>query len=192
VNTKLEKAITLIDEKNTQDPNIISFEAVNYPKELLYSKRMTAKLLEVEANPSEALQIAIRAQHICRWKIPRKDYPMDKIGYYNWRNDLKKMHSELTASLLEDVGYEAKIIDRVSFLINKKLIKKDEETQLLEDVVCLVFLQYYLDDFIEKHTDEKIIDILQKTWGKMSKKGQDLALKMKLSERSLGLIKKAL
>lgn len=192
MNTKLEKAIALIDAKNAEDPNIVMFEEASYPKELLYSKRMTAKLLEVETNPTEALQIAIRAQHICRWKIQRKDYSMDKIGYYNWRNDLKKMHSEITAELLGEVGYATELIDRVSFLIHKKRIKKDKETQLLEDIVCLVFLQYYLDDFIEKHTDEKIISILQKTWGKMSQNGQELALKTKLSDRSLNLIKKAL
>lgn len=190
--TKLEKAIALIDKKNNDDPNIEVFEGKSYPKELLYSMRMTAKLLTVRPQASEALQIAIRAQHICRWEIPRKKYPMDRIGYFKWRNDLKKMHAEITSNLLEGLSYEKALIDRVAFLINKKLIKRDPEIQLLEDIVCLVFLEYYFEAFMVKHTDEKIIDILRKTWVKMSDEGQELALKLNLSEDGLNLVKKAL
>ncbi|WP_299098281.1 DUF4202 domain-containing protein [uncultured Winogradskyella sp.] len=190
--TKFEKAIALIDQKNSEDPNSIAYEGKEFPKELLYSQRMMSKLLDVDANASEELQIAIRAQHIGRWQIERKSYPMDKIGYFQWRNDLKKMHSEITSQILNSVGYDKPFVDRVSFLINKKLIKKDTETQSLEDVACLVFLEYYLEDFIAKHTDEKIIDILQKTWGKMSAKGQELALQLDLSSKGLSLVKKAL
>lgn len=190
--TKLEKAIALIDKKNNDDPNIEVFEGKSYPKELLYSMRMTAKLLTVRPQASEALQIAIRAQHICRWEIPRKKYPMDRIGYFKWRNDLKKMHAEITSNLLEGLSYEKAFIDRVAFLINKKLIKRDPEIQLLEDIVCLVFLEYYFEAFMVKHTDEKIIDILRKTWVKMSDEGQELALKLNLSEDGLNLVKKAL
>ena len=192
MSTKFEKAIAFIDQKNSEDPNTVIVEGTEFPKELLYSQRMTTKLLDIEANASEELQIAVRAQHICRWSINRKSYSMDKIGYFQWRNDLKKLHSELTSEILNNVGYSEEFINRTSFLINKKLIKKDAETQTLEDVACLVFLQYYLEDFIAKHTDEKIIDILQKTWGKMSTKGQELALKTNLSPHSLNLVKKAL
>ncbi|WP_299108490.1 DUF4202 domain-containing protein [uncultured Winogradskyella sp.] len=192
MSTKFKKAIAFIDQKNSEDPNTVIFEDTEFPKELLYSQRMTTKLLDIEANASEELQIAVRAQHICRWSIKRKSYSMDKIGYFQWRNDLKKMHSELTSEILNKVGYSDEFINRTSFLINKKLIKKDTETQTLEDVACLVFLQYYLEDFIAKHTDEKIIDILQKTWGKMSTKGQELALKTNLSSNSLNLLTKAL
>jgi hypothetical protein len=192
VSTKFEKAIAFIDQKNSEDPNTVIVEGTEFPKELLYSQRMTTKLLDIEANASEELQIAVRAQHICRWSIKRKSYSMDKIGYFQWRNDLKKLHSKLTSEILNNAGYSEEFINRTSFLINKKLIKKDAETQTLEDVACLVFLQYYLEDFIAKHTDEKIIDILQKTWGKMSTKGQELALKTNLSPHSLNLVKKAL
>ena len=190
--TKFEKAIALIDKKNSEDPNLEVFQDEKIAKELLYSQRMTEKLLEVAPNASHELQIAARAQHIGRWQIPRKQYPMDRVGYFKWRNDLKKLHSEITSDLLKNVGYNSEFIDRVSFLVQKKLIKKDAETQLLEDVVCLVFLQYYLEDFIAKHSDEKIVDILQKTWVKMSSKGQELALRLNLSKRSLDLVQKAL
>ncbi|WP_194241958.1 DUF4202 domain-containing protein [Winogradskyella eckloniae] len=190
--TKFNQAIAIIDQKNSEDPNTVVFETTEFPKELLYSQRMTTKLLDLKPNASEELKIAVRAQHICRWAIQRKAYPMDKIGYFNWRNDLKKMHADVTEKILEEVGYSKEFIDRVSFLITKKRLKKDADTQTLEDVACVVFLDYYLDDFIAKHTDEKIIDILQKTWKKMSPKGQETALKLQLSPRALALVTKAL
>ncbi|WP_142785745.1 DUF4202 domain-containing protein [Changchengzhania lutea] len=190
--SKFKRAIVLIDEYNQKDPNQVTVDGNIYPKELLYSQRMTTTLLGFETNPSEALQIAARAQHICRWQIPRKDYPMTRVGYLKWRETLKKMHAELTADILNTVGYEKEFIKRVSFLINKKQIKKDEESQTLEDVICLVFLEYYLGDFAVKHDDDKVIDILRKTWKKMSKKGHEAALNIKYSDKELKLVKAAL
>ncbi|MEJ4087104.1 DUF4202 domain-containing protein [Galbibacter orientalis] len=187
-----KEAIEKIDRANAQDPNTETYQGKEYPKELLYSQRMTETLLSFEPNASEELQIAARAQHIERWKIDRNSYPMDRIGYLKWREELKKMHAEITADILNEVGYDDSFSERVSFLIKKKLLKKDEETQTLEDVVCLVFLQYYFEDFADKHSDEKIIDILQKTWGKMSDKGHKAALKLPLNNKSLSLIKQAL
>ena len=102
------------------------------------------------------------------------------------------MHADLTAEILEQVGYDQQFIDRVSFLIKKKLIKKNEETQVLEDTICLVFLDYYFDEFAEKHDDEKVVDILKKTWVKMSDKGHKTALKLPFSEKSLALVKRAI
>lgn len=190
--TRFETAIALIDQKNSKDPNTYESNGLSFPKELLYSQRMSQKLLQFKPNASRALQIAARAQHICRWEIGRKEYPMDRIGYLKWRETLKKMHAEITTDILKKVGYEDEFNKRVSILINKKLIKKNEESQIIEDVICLVFLDYYFEEFAAKHTDEKVIDILQKTWKKMSKNGHDEALKLKFSEKSLSLVKQAL
>ncbi|UKM64434.1 DUF4202 domain-containing protein [Flavobacteriaceae bacterium GSB9] len=190
--TRFETAIALIDEKNRQDTNTYDVFGIKYPKELLYSQRMTRKLLRFEPNASKALQIAARAQHICRWKIARDEYPMDRVGYLKWRETLKKMHAELTAEILNQVGYDDQFIERVSFLINKKLIKKNEESQALEDTICLVFLDYYFEEFAQKHEDEKVIDILKKTWVKMSDKGHAEALKLPFSEKGLALVKQAI
>lgn len=190
--SKFEKAITLIDKKNSEDIHIEYFQGKKFPKELLYSQRMSQKLLEFEPEASEKLQIAARAQHICRWKIARGEYPMDKVGYLKWRETLKKMHAILTSEILKDVGYDSEFINRVSFLINKKLIKKDEGSQTLEDIVCLVFLNYYFEEFAVKHQEEKVIDIIRKTWKKMSAKGHKAALKLKYSDKSMFLIKQAI
>jgi len=122
--TRFETAIALIDKKNAEDVNAYQVAGIEYPKELLYSQRMTRKLLQFYPNASKALQIAARAQHICRWQIARKEYPMDRVGYLKWRETLKKMHADITGEILDQVGYDAEFIDRVKKIILKKLIKK--------------------------------------------------------------------
>jgi hypothetical protein len=190
--TRFETAIALIDKKNAEDVNTYSVSGMEYPKELLYSQRMSRTLLQFDPNASKALQIAARAQHICRWKSARKEYPMDRVGYLKWREDLKQMHADLTGNILKKVGFDDEFTDRVKAIILKKLIKKNKESQALEDVICLVFLDFYFDEFAAKHSDEKIIDILQKTWKKMSDEGHEAALKINFSEKSLALVKKAI
>ena len=190
--TKFKRAIALIDKKNSEDIHIEYFKGQEFPKELLYSQRMSLKLLEFKPEASEELQIAARAQHICRWRIPRSEYPMDKVGYIKWRNKLKKMHADMASDILKDAGYDSEFIDRVSFLIRKKLIKKDEGSQTLEDVICLVFLEYYFEEFAEKHPDEKVIKIIQKTWKKMSDKGHSAVLSLEFTSKNASLIKKAM
>ena len=153
---------------------------------------MTDVIESFDPNASPALLLAARAQHICRWEIPRSNYEMNRVGYLTWRNDLKKFHAETVGKILEDLHFETETIDRVSFLIQKKKLKKDIETQTLEDVICLVFLKYYYEAFSKKHTEEKVIDIIQKTWKKMSNKGHDAALKLNYTEQGLSLIQRAL
>jgi len=189
---KFQQAIQQIDQLNAEDPNTESYNGIDYPKELLYAQRMSEALDQFEPQAKESLKIAARAQHIARWKIDRQSYPMDRAGYLKWRTDLKKMHAELTASILEKVGYNAEFIKEVGDLIQKKLLKKNNDAQTLEDVVCLVFLNYYFVDFSEKHTQEKLIGIIQKTWAKMSEKGQASALALDLGTRTRALIEKAL
>ncbi|WP_374173426.1 DUF4202 domain-containing protein [Flavobacterium tructae] len=192
MNTPFQKASQLIDAENAQDPNIEIDQNKEYPKELLYSDRMYKRLIQFEPEASEAIQIASKAQHICRWKVARESYPMDRVGYLRWREELKKFHAKTTAEILEKAGYASEFIDRVSFLIEKKLLKKDAETQLLEDVICLVFLEYYLDPFVHKHDEEKLKNIIKKTWDKMSDKGHQEALKITYTEENLNLIKASL
>jgi hypothetical protein len=190
--TPFQNACSWIDAENAQDPNHEIDQSQSFPKELLYSNRMYERLMAFEPNASEAIQIAAKAQHICRWKITRESYPMDRVSYLKWREDLKKFHAKTTAEILEKAGYPQEFIDRVSFLIEKKLLKKDAETQLLEDVICLVFLEFYLDPFVQKHDKEKLKNIILKTWNKMSDKGHEEALKINFSATNLLLIKEAL
>ncbi|MBU2900659.1 DUF4202 domain-containing protein [Maribacter dokdonensis] len=189
---KLLLAFQQFDEANKQDPNTEVFEGTTYPKEVLYGIRMTERLNAFDPNASEALRLTARCQHICRWEIPRESYEMNREGYLRWRQELKKFHATKAASILEDIGYDKETIDNVKFLLQKKQLKKNEETQTLEDVICLVFLEFYFEPFAHKHPEDKTIDILQKTWRKMSINGQEAALKLPLSKFSLDLITKAL
>lgn len=189
---KLVLAFQLFDDANKQDPNTEVFEGTTYPKEVLYGIRMTERLHIFEPNASEVLKLTSRCQHICRWEIPRESYEMNREGYLRWRQELKKFHAKKASGILKEVGYEQEVIDKVSFLLEKKQLKKNEETQTLEDVICLVFLEFYFESFAVKHPEDKTIDILQKTWRKMSEKGQKAALKLPLSKFALDLITKAL
>ncbi|MEO0337807.1 MAG: DUF4202 domain-containing protein [Bacteroidota bacterium] len=187
-----KEAFLLIDAANQQDPNTIERDGQPYPKALLYGQRMSNQLDQYDPQASEALQIAARAQHICRWEIPRSTFPMDRVGYNRWRRKLQQFHAEKAGDILASIGYESERIERVQFLLQKKQLKKDPETQVLEDVICLVFLEFYFDDFAKDHTEDKMIRILQKTWAKMSEKGRALALELPLSDVGLGLVRKAL
>ncbi len=189
---KLSAAFRLFDAANSNDPNMETFEGKAYPKEVLYAQRMTETLMEFAPDASEALQLTARCQHICRWEIPRNRYEMNRPGYLRWRQELKKFHAEKASDMLAKVGYDKEIIAQVAFLLLKKQLKKSEATQALEDVICLVFLRYYFEPFAKKHDEAKVVDILQKTWRKMSEKGQKAALQLPLSTEALVLVSKAI
>ena len=188
---KFKEAVRLFDEANSEDPNQEEWQGNSYPKELLYGQRMSECLKDFAPNAPEALQLAARCQHIRRWEIPRDTYPMDKPGYHAWRNRLKVFHAEQAEAILQQVGYDQNQIDRVKFLLLKKQLRRDPDSQTLEDVICLVFLRYYFEDFARKHPEEKVIDILQKTWRKMSEEGRAAALELPLSVESGLLIQRA-
>ena len=194
--TNFEKARSLIDAANSKDPNIVNVDGREWPKELLYSERMTEMLERYNPDADDAMKLAIRAQHIERWKSPRNAYPMDRMGYLKWRKDLYKIQADTAAGLLQQAGFDEADVERVRKAVAKKNIKGNADTQLLEDVTDLCFIEYYMVDFVGKHpdyTEEKWIDIIQKTWNKMSANAHDFALsgKLKLPESLSPLIIKA-
>lgn len=189
---QLQKAYAAFDEANAKDPNQLVINGVDTPKELIYGQRMTQVLDLFAPNAAIALKLAARCQHICRWESPRKDYEMNRVGYLTWRADLKKFHAKKAGEILEKLNFDTETIERVAFLLQKKKLKKDKDTQTLEDVICLVFLEFHYEDFFHKHEDEKVIDIVQKTWHKMSENGHTSALKLNYSNKGLSLIQKAL
>ena len=193
-----ESAIKLIDAANSEDPNKVTDEYdKEWPKELLYSHRMSDILQRFSPEADDICKLAIRSQHIQRWKSPRSDYPMDRIGYLKWRKDLYKFHANTMGDLMAQAGYEPDDVERAKQMVGKKGIKSNTDTQLLEDVADLVFIEHYLLAFAAKHpeySEEKWIEIIQKTWKKMSEKGQQFALSgaLKLPESLIPLIQKAL
>jgi hypothetical protein len=192
-----DKAVVLIDAANSEDPNQDTADGKEWPKELLYSHRMADMLQRYQPGAEDVTKLAIRSQHIQRWKSPRDAYPMDRIGYLKWRKDLYQFHADTAAALLEQAGYDEAAIDRLKVAVAKKKIKQNADTQLLEDVADLVFIEHYLQAFVDKHPEydeDKWIDIIQKTWKKMSDEGQTFALSgsVKLPEPLVPLIQKAL
>ena len=188
---KYNQAIQLFDEYNKRDPEKSVSDGREVAKNLLYAQRMTAKLEEFDPNASEYLRLAAHCQHIGRWEIPRNSYPMDRKGYLQWRSQLKLHHARIASEILLKLGYDETTVSRVKDLLMKKQLKQNAETQTLEDVICLVFLEYYFDDFAKGHEEEKVISILRKTIAKMSEKGITAAMELSLPDRTKKLIGKA-
>jgi hypothetical protein len=188
----LEEAFARFDEMNSRDPRSDEVDGHLEPRELVYARRMSERLERFDAEAGDALRLAARAQHIARWQIPRTEYPPGRVGYRQWRTRLMRHHADLAGAILTEVGYAPEVVTKVSRLLRKEGLKRDPDVQTLEDVVCLVFLEYYFDEFAQEHDDAKLVDILARTWMKMSERGRSAALELPLSERALELIGKAL
>lgn len=189
---RFRAAIEGFDRLNRDDPNEDATSGQPYPKELLYAERMTAWLMRLAPDASEPLQLAARSQHIGRWTIPRSHYPMDRRGYHQWRTALARFHAQTAREIMQDTGYDEPTIARVENLLKKTHLKNDPEAQRLEDTACLVFLEHYFSAFAQKHDEQKLIEILQKTWKKMSAQAQQTALTLTLADADRALIEKAL
>ena len=193
---KFDTAIKLIDAANSEDPNREISEGKDWPKELLYSHRMSDMQQRFAPEADDAMKLALRAQHIQRWKSPRSDYPMDRKGYHQWRTGLYSFHADTVGALLAKAGYDEAFIERVKQAVSKKSLKTNPDTQLLENVTALVFIEHYMLAFAEKHPEydeQKWLEIIRKTWKKMSDQAQQFALagQIKLPEPLVPLIQKA-
>jgi hypothetical protein len=175
-NTPLNATLKALDAINRLDPNTeLDHDGTPWPKELLYAERMSRELDQFAPQASTELQIAVRAQHIERWVIPRAEYPLGPQGYKRWRTALGQHHAQRTAQVMAQQGFSEASCTQVVNMLQKKRLKLDPATQTLEDVTCLVFIRYYLEPFAGKHSEEKLIRILAKTWNKMSPAGQAAA-----------------
>jgi hypothetical protein len=180
---RFQEAIIRVDAANAADPRGI---------ELPYAQRLSAWVERLAPDASEELRLAARAQHICRWMIPRESYPSGRIGYLKWREDLKQFHAQKAGEVLRGVGYEDTIVARAQDLIRKRNFPRDPEGRVLEDALCLVFLETQLAETTAKTGDEKMTGILQKTWRKMTPQAQKIALTLPMGEQCRALIRDAL
>ncbi|MDE0767805.1 MAG: DUF4202 domain-containing protein [Opitutaceae bacterium] len=186
------KAIQSIDLLNDVDRKRVTDEGRDVGYELYFSRLLFAKTLSLNSEASEALLLAARAQHVSRWKMPRSDFPIGRAGYLKWRSDLKRYHATVAADVLGDAGYDKATIDQVRTINLKENLKSNPDAQTMEDALCLVFLEVQFSEFRLKTSEEKIISILRKTWGKMSDRGQKAALALELGEKEARLIGLAL
>ena len=189
---KIDEAFSLFDDYNRLDPNSLTYGGLIYPNEYFYSLKLYEWVIKLVPEASTTLLLASRCQHIGRWEISRESYPEGKAGYLRWRADLAKHHAALAGKLLKEAGYSDPEIEDVQRIVLKQKLRTDEEVQMMENALCLVFLQYQFEDFLAKHDDDdKMIRILRKTWDKMSEPGRREALSLPFSGRTLSLVQRA-
>ena len=181
--TPYEAACAAIDRANAADPA---------GHELPYSRRMVEWTRTLAPGASEELRLAARAQHVRRWETPRSAYPEGRAGYLRWREGLKKFHADVLAALMREAGYAEASVAKAAGLLLRKNLAADPEGQTLEDAACLVFLQFEFADFTTKTEEGKVVDILRKTWGKMSPAAREAALKLSFAPREADLVNRAL
>ncbi len=189
---RFHRALARFDEENARDPNYEIVDGVKQPRELIYAQWLTDWVLRLHPDASEELRLAARCQHLRRWEVPRNSYPMTRVGYLQWREGLKKFHAQKAGEILKELDYPPEIIGRVQNLNLKKDFPKDPETRVLEDALCLVFLEHQFADLAAKTAEDKMINAVQKTWKKMTDQARTEALKLSYDEKDKRLIEKAL
>jgi hypothetical protein len=189
---RFESALRRFDEENSRDPNHEAVDGIPHPRELLYAQRLVNWVLRLCPGASEELRLAARCQHICRWEIPRQSYPMTRAGYLQWRATLKKFHAQKAGDILREAGYPEDVIRRVQDLNLKKHFPDDPEARVLEDALCLVFLEFQFADLAAKTAADKTINALQKSWQKMTEAARAEALKLNYGKREKALLERAL
>jgi hypothetical protein len=189
---RFEDALRRFDEANARDPNREVFAGVPHPRELLYAKRLAKWVLRLCPGASEELRLAARCQHICRWEIPRASHPMTRAGYLQWRATLKKFHAQKAGEILREAGYADDLIGRVQNLNLKKNFPNDSESRVLEDALCLVFLEFQFAELAARSDDDKMINALRKSWQKMTEPARAEALKLNFGPREKALLERAL
>jgi hypothetical protein len=188
MNDQFAAAGRRFDEENSRDPN----REDGQPRELLYAERLTGWVLKLCPAASESLRLAARCQHICRWESPRENYPPTRAGYLKWRADLKKFHAEKSGAILREVGYDADTIRRVQALNLKTNFPADADGCVLEDALCLVFLEFQFAALVAKSDEEKMVNAVRKSWVKMTAAGRAAALQLHFGDREKQIITQAL
>lgn len=181
----------LIDQAHSADPKRTP---EGKPAELVYADAMEHWVAQAAAEPTPILRLAARCQHLERWSVPRSSYPLDKPGYHAWRKSLYKKQSDRARELLLAAGVPAAEAEEAATWVSKTGLKTNPGTQALEDAACLVFLDTEIAGFATLHPDytrEKYIDIIRKTWRKMSPRAQQLAAALPLPPDLGALVKEA-
>jgi hypothetical protein len=189
---RFEDALRRFDEANARDPNRDVVDGVSQPRELLYAQRLAKWVLRLCPGASEELHLAAHCQHICRWEIPRDSHPMTRAGYLQWRATLKKFHAQKAGEILREAGYADDVIHRVQDLNLKKYFPNDPESRVLEDALCLVFLEFQFAGLAARSEDNKMINALRKSWQKMTERARAEALKLNFGPREKALLERAL
>ena len=177
----LTAAFAAIDAANAADPNIVEWRSEHWPRAQLQGVMATEWIETLDPNASDAALLAARAHHVRRWTIPRASYPEGRPGYLRWRRALKDVHAEVVAELLPSTGISADAIARVQALVRKDELGRDPETQLVEDAICLTFLETQFEDLVARLDHERLVNAVKKTVIKMSDQAVALVAQTRIS-----------
>lgn len=192
ISARFARALDAFAAVSAQDPAREAVAGEARPRELVQSERLAAWVERLAPHASEALRLAAHCQHIGRFRVPRSSYPEGRSGYLRWRSELAKLHAETADGVLAGLGYDALTIEQVRRIVRKQNLSTDPEVQIMEDALCLCFLEHEFAEFASRHADDKLIDILRKTWRKMSQRARELALGLPLGDRATALVTRAL
>jgi hypothetical protein len=182
------RALAAIDAANADDPNTLVVRGDERPKELAHAELASEWVEKLAPGASDALRLAARAHHVRRWAIPRSDYPEGRGGYHRWRKALQALHAETARRVLETEGFDEATIARVEALVQKKGLGRDPEVQVLEDALCLVFVETQLADLAPRLEPAKLEDVVRKTLRKMSPEAIALAAELPIAEEHRTLL----
>lgn len=191
MNDRLQQTLGRFDDYNAADPHTFTWDGQTCPQELFLAQRLHDWVMKLAPEASEALVLASRCQHIGRWEIARDSYPEGRIGYLTWRKALARHHAATAQDIMTQAGYPQDACDRVGAILMKQGIKQDPDVQVMENALCLVFLQYQYEAFHPAHP-EKIVEILRKSLLKMDEAGHRQAMTLPYSSEGMRYLKQAL
>jgi tRNAThr (cytosine32-N3)-methyltransferase len=148
----------------------------------------------VEPCAKPILLLAARCQHLERWLVPRASFPMDRPGYLAWRRSLYAKQAGRARELLLSAGVPAGEAADAQTWVSKTGLRTNPGTQALEDAAVLVFLETEIEAFAAQHAEyprEKFVEIVGKTWRKMSPRAQELARSLDLPAPVAALVRDA-
>jgi len=191
-NTPYARARALIDAAHAADP---THTEDGRAAELVYADRVEAWVARLVPDASPVLLLAARCQHLERFLTPRSTYPEGRAGYLKWRTFLYKKQAERARELALEAGLPEAQADQIARWVSKTDLRKDPGSQALEDAAILVFLENEIGAFAAQHADyprEKFVEILRKTWRKLSPAAQPHARALDLPPAIAKLVEAAL
>ncbi len=192
VRSDLTAAFAAIDGANAVDPNIIEWLDERWPRAQLQGLLATEWAETIDPRASDEVLLAARAHHVRRWTIARASYPEGRVGYLRWRRALKDVHAEVVAEILPDAGVSATVVTRVQALVRKDELGHDPETQLVEDAICLTFLETQFEELAARLDHDRLVTAVQKTVVKMSDRAVALVAQTRISAAARAALDDAL
>ena len=191
-NARFQAAILRFDAENQKDPRRIKYKGAEYPKGVLYSRQLTRWVERLDPNASEAVRLAARCQNLRQWEVPRENYPKNRLGYLQWRQALAQFHKTLSSQILSEAGYDASMQKRVQALLQKKESSRNQGLQILQDAICLLFLEHEFSEFAQRICVAKFARIIRRMWDGMSSGAQQIAVEKVLQPADQLFVEKAL